>query len=85
MRLDEHDRVVAFVLGLSHALNIAFFSALAEAVAALREVVAGGDEAAFAAMMERGRDYLSGRRGERRAGRGTMDSSTRITPGKERL
>jgi chorismate mutase/prephenate dehydrogenase len=115
MSLDEHDRVVAFVLGLSHALNIAFFSALAEsgedvpklsalssttfeqqlavaervagdnpvmyfeiqtlnlfggealealerAVAKLREVVAGGDEAAFVAMMERGRDYLSGRR-----------------------
>ena len=117
MRLDEHDRVVAFVLGLSHALNIAFFCALAEsgeevprlsavssttfeeqlrvaekvagenphlyfeiqhlndfgaepldalagAVEALREVVASGDEPAFAAMMERGRDYLSGRRGE---------------------
>lgn len=30
MGLEEHDQVVAFVLGLSHALNIAFFSALAE-------------------------------------------------------
>jgi chorismate mutase / prephenate dehydrogenase len=30
MGLDEHDRLIAFVLGLSHALNIAFFSALAE-------------------------------------------------------
>lgn len=30
MSLDDHDRVVAFVLGLSHALNIAFFSALTE-------------------------------------------------------
>ncbi len=30
MTLDEHDRLIAFVLGLSHALNIAFFTALAE-------------------------------------------------------
>jgi len=30
MGLDEHDRLIAYVLGLSHALNIAFFSALAE-------------------------------------------------------
>jgi chorismate mutase/prephenate dehydrogenase len=30
MSLDEHDRLIAYVLGLSHALNIAFFSALAE-------------------------------------------------------
>jgi chorismate mutase/prephenate dehydrogenase len=30
MELDEHDRLIAFVLGLSHALNIAFFTALAE-------------------------------------------------------
>ena len=29
MSLDEHDRLIAFVLGLSHALNIAFFTALA--------------------------------------------------------
>jgi chorismate mutase/prephenate dehydrogenase len=28
--LDDHDRLIAFVLGLSHALNIAFFTALAE-------------------------------------------------------
>ena len=27
---DEHDRLIAYVLGLSHALNIAFFTALAE-------------------------------------------------------
>lgn len=27
--LDEHDRLIAYVLGLSHALNIAFFTALA--------------------------------------------------------
>jgi chorismate mutase/prephenate dehydrogenase len=30
MRLDDHDRLVAYVLGLSHALNIAFATALAE-------------------------------------------------------
>lgn len=29
MELEEHDRLVAYVLGLSHALNIAFFTALA--------------------------------------------------------
>ena len=28
--LDEHDRLIAYVLGLSHAVNIAFFTALAE-------------------------------------------------------
>jgi len=30
MNLDEHDRLIAYVLGLSHALNIAFFTALAD-------------------------------------------------------
>jgi len=30
MSLEQHDRLIAFVLGLSHALNIAFFTALAE-------------------------------------------------------
>jgi chorismate mutase/prephenate dehydrogenase len=30
MSLDDHDRLIAYVLGLSHALNIAFFTALAE-------------------------------------------------------
>lgn len=30
MGLEEHDRLVAYVLGLSHALNIAFFTALAD-------------------------------------------------------
>ena len=29
MALDEHDELIGFVLGLSHALNISFFSALA--------------------------------------------------------
>ncbi len=37
MGLDEHDRLIAYVLGLSHALNIVFFTALAESgEAALR-------------------------------------------------
>ncbi len=30
MNLDDHDRLIAYVLGLSHALNIAFFTALAD-------------------------------------------------------
>lgn len=30
MGLDDHDRLIAYVLGLAHALNIAFFTALAE-------------------------------------------------------
>ncbi len=30
MTLEEHDRLIAYVLGLSHALNLAFFTALAE-------------------------------------------------------
>lgn len=30
MHIEEHDRLIAYVLGLSHALNIAFFTALAE-------------------------------------------------------
>lgn len=30
MGLQDHDRLIAYVLGLSHALNIAFFTALAE-------------------------------------------------------
>ncbi len=29
MSLDEHDRLIAYVLGLSHALNLVFFTALA--------------------------------------------------------
>ncbi len=29
MSLDDHDRLIAYVLGLSHAVNIAFFTALA--------------------------------------------------------
>ena len=30
MGLDDHDRLIAYVLGLSHALNIAFFTALSD-------------------------------------------------------
>ena len=30
MDLESHDRLIAYVLGLSHALNIAFFTALAD-------------------------------------------------------
>ncbi len=116
MDLESHDRLIAYVLGLSHALNIAFFTALAEsgeaapalaqlssttfdaqlgiaagvaeenphlyfeiqslndygteslsallyAVERIRSVVRAGNEAEFVALMERGRDYLRGRRG----------------------
>lgn len=35
MPVDEHDRLIAYVLGLSHALNIAFFTALADSGEAL--------------------------------------------------
>lgn len=34
MDLDEHDQLIAYVLGLSHAVNIAFFSALTDSGAA---------------------------------------------------
>jgi len=34
MQIDEHDRLIAYVLGLSHAVNIAFFTALADSGAA---------------------------------------------------
>ncbi len=114
MTLDEHDRLIAYVLGLSHALNLAFFTALAESgelvprlrtlssttfdaqleVASLvagdnphlyfeiqalndygsaalealgeatervRRLVADGDSAGFAELMEAGRRYLESR------------------------
>ena len=113
MGLESHDRLIAYILGLSHALNIAFFTALAEsgeaaprlaklssttfdaqlelarrvaddnpslyyeiqslndygtealsalmcAVERIRSVVRAGDADGFAAMMERGKQYLSG-------------------------
>ncbi|MGQ0834560.1 MAG: prephenate dehydrogenase/arogenate dehydrogenase family protein [Gammaproteobacteria bacterium] len=120
--LDDHDRLIAYVLGLSHALNIAFFTALAEsgeaaprlaklssttfdaqldvaslvarespdlyfeiqslndygaeslealaqAVERIRTAVLSRDQQRFAALMERGREYLEDRRSvtERRA------------------
>jgi len=38
MGLDDHDRLIAYVLGLSHALNIAFFTALSESGEAAPEL-----------------------------------------------
>jgi chorismate mutase/prephenate dehydrogenase len=41
MDLEDHDRLIAYVLGLSHALNIAFFSVLAssgESVPSLADI-----------------------------------------------
>jgi chorismate mutase/prephenate dehydrogenase len=38
MDLESHDRVVAYILGLSHALNIAFSTALAESGETAREL-----------------------------------------------
>jgi chorismate mutase/prephenate dehydrogenase len=38
MDLESHDRQIAYVLGLSHALNIAFFTALAESGEAARHL-----------------------------------------------
>ena len=114
MDLESHDRLVAYILGLSHATNVAFFTALAEsgeaapqlarlssttfdaqleiatrvagdnpnlyfeiqslneygsealaalsyAVERIRSVVRAGDSDEFAAIMTRGREYLSGR------------------------
>jgi chorismate mutase/prephenate dehydrogenase len=119
MTLDEHDRLIAYVLGLSHALNIAFFTALAnsgeaaprlaqlssttydaqvdvatrvasespelyfeiqslndygqeslqslrDAVERLWNAVKSNDAAEFAALMQRGREYLAGRTREPR-------------------
>lgn len=37
--LEDHDRLIAFVLGLSHALNIAFLSALAESGESAPELI----------------------------------------------
>lgn len=122
MSLDEHDRLIAYVLGLSHALNIAFFTALSQsgeaaprlaqlssttfdaqldvasrvagespalyfeiqklnayggeslaalqaAVSQLCRIVSDGDEAQFAALMTRGREYLAGRSAARATAR----------------
>ena len=40
MSLEQHDRLVAWVLGLSHATNIAFFTALAESGRGIAELAA---------------------------------------------
>ena len=39
MDLEAHDKVIAFVLGLSHALNIAFFTALADSGEAVPDLI----------------------------------------------
>lgn len=39
MALDQHDRMVAYVLGLSHALNIAFVTALADCGESAAELI----------------------------------------------
>ena len=49
--LDEHDRLIAYVLGLSHALNIAFFTALAESGEAV-PYLAGLSSTTFDAQLE---------------------------------
>ena len=38
MDLDTHDRLMAWVLGLSHAINVAFFTALASGEAPVSEL-----------------------------------------------
>jgi chorismate mutase/prephenate dehydrogenase len=116
MDLESHDRLIAYVLGLSHALNIAFVTALAEsgeaapklaelssstfddqlavasrvagenphlyfeiqslndygteslaallyAVERIRSVIRAGDEDGFTGLMQRGREYVAGRKG----------------------
>ena len=49
--LDQHDRLIAYVLGLSHALNIAFFTALAESGEAAPSL-AGLSSTTFDAQLE---------------------------------
>ena len=39
MSIDEHDRLIAYVLGLSHAVNLAFFTALAHSGEFVRRLV----------------------------------------------
>lgn len=51
MDLDSHDRVIAYILGLSHTLNIAFFTALAESGEAA-ERLAGLSSTTFDAQLE---------------------------------
>ena len=73
MSLEDHDRLIAYVLGLSHALNIPHLyfeiqnlnkfglgplDALAEAADRIRELVAKGDEQGFVELMQKGREYF---------------------------
>jgi len=51
MKLEEHDRLIAYVLGLSHALNIAFFTALADS-GELVPTLAGMSSTTFDAQLE---------------------------------
>lgn len=51
MKLEEHDRLIAYVLGLSHALNIAFFTALADS-GELVPKLAGMSSTTFDAQLE---------------------------------
>ena len=51
MRLEEHDRLIAYVLGLSHALNIVFFTALADS-GELVPTLAGMSSTTFDAQLE---------------------------------
>ena len=39
MSVDEHDRLIAYVLGLSHAVNLAFFTALADSGEYIRRLM----------------------------------------------
>ena len=54
MDLESHDRLIAYVLGLSHALNIAFFTALAESGEAAPKL-ATLSSTTFDAQLSRGR------------------------------
>ena len=51
MPLEDHDRRIAYVLGLSHALNISFFTALARSGAAA-PLLAGLSSTTFVAQLE---------------------------------
>lgn len=58
MDLDAHDRVIAYVLGLSHALNIAFFTALAESGETMPDLIEFSS-ATFDAQLEVARQVSS--------------------------
>ncbi len=58
MSLDEHDRLIAYVLGLSHAVNIVFFTALAESAEAAPRLL-GLSSTTFDAQMAVARQVAS--------------------------